>query len=229
VSEGASPDAPVFRAVGEAGLLVELGDRIDDLLNRRVLALDAALAANPPPGFREAVPAYASLFIAFDPLETDHDGVEQHVRALRPGAVARFDDGAERTIGVSYAAAVAPDLAAAATALGLDRQELVERHLAGRYRVYMCGFAPGYAYLGMLDERLRLPRKPAIVRDVPAGSVIIAGAQCIVTTLSMPTGWWVIGRSDARLFDPSAASPFLLAPGDRVRFEAVDPAGPGGA
>jgi inhibitor of KinA len=210
--------APIFRAVGEAALLVELGDRIDDGVNRRVLALDTEIASNPPPGFQEAVPAYAALLIRFDPLLTDHAAVEQHVRARAGGEAADLAGGPVRTIPVCYDAAVAPDLAPAADRLGISPDVLVARHLAGAYRVYMCGFAPGYAYLGALDESLRLPRKPAIVRDVPAGSVIIAGAQCIVTTLSMPTGWWVIGRSSARMFAPEADPPFLLAPGDRVRF-----------
>jgi inhibitor of KinA len=208
---------PLFRAVGEAALLVELGDRIDDAVNRRILALDALVARETPAGVTEAVPAYASLLLHFDPLVTDHAAVEQAVRALVPRAVAGALDGRERVIPVCYDG---PDLGAAAERLGLAPAELVERHLAGRYRVYMCGFAPGYAYLGTLDPALQLPRKLEIVRDVPAGTLIIAGAQCIVTTQTMPTGWWAIGRSDATLFDPSLAEPFLLAPGDRVRFVA---------
>jgi inhibitor of KinA len=208
-------DWPLFRPVGEAALLVELGDRIDDAVNRRILALDSLLLRDMPVGVTELVPAYASVLLHFDPLLTDHGAVERHVRGLVPLAVEGVLEGRERVIPVRYDG---PDLAAAAAALGLPVGELVERHLDGLYRVYMCGFAPGYAYLGALDERLRLPRKLEIVRDVPAGSLIIAGAQCIVTTQTMPTGWWRIGRSDAVLFDPALEQPFGLAPGDRVRF-----------
>ena len=205
----------MFRPVGEAALLVELGDRIDDAVNRRILALDSLLLRDMPEGVTELVPAYASVLLHFDPLLTDHGAVERHVRGLVPLAVEGVLEGRERVIPVRYDG---PDLAAAAAALGLAAGELVERHLGGLYRVYMCGFAPGYAYLGALDERLRLPRKLEIVRDVPAGSLIIAGAQCIVTTQTMPTGWWRIGRSDAVLFDPALEQPFGLAQGDRVRF-----------
>jgi inhibitor of KinA len=212
-------DWPLFRAVGEAALLVELGDRIDDAVNRRILALDALVGREMPAGVTELVPAYASLLLHFDPLLTDHGAVEEAVRALVPqvlqGAVDGVLAGRERVIPVRYDG---PDLEAAAAQLELAPEEVVKRHLAGLYRVYMCGFAPGYAYLGALDERLRLPRKLEIVRDVPAGTLIIAGAQCIVTTQTMPTGWWRIGRSEATLFDPSLEMPFLLAPGDRVRF-----------
>ncbi|HID48738.1 MAG TPA: allophanate hydrolase subunit 1, partial [Chromatiales bacterium] len=41
---------------------------------------------------------------------------------------------------------------------------------------------------------------------------------CLVTTLTMPTGWWVIGRSPFRFLRPEAEDAFPLAVGDRVRF-----------
>jgi inhibitor of KinA len=87
----------------------------------------------------------------------------------------------------------------------------------------MYGFAPGYAYLGGLAPEIRLPRRTTPVRDVPAGSVIIAGQQCIVTTFVMATGWWIIGRSPAKLFRPDEEEPVLFGVGDEVRFVRVGP------
>jgi inhibitor of KinA len=85
----------------------------------------------------------------------------------------------------------------------------------------MYGFAPGYAYLAGVPEVLRMPRKPAAVRGIPAGSVLIAGQQCLVSTITMPTGWWVIGRSAARILTDDSARPFLFDVGDEVRFRRV--------
>ena len=85
----------------------------------------------------------------------------------------------------------------------------------------MYGFAPGYAYLAGVPDRLRLPRKPAAVRGVEAGSVIVAGPQCLITTLKMPTGWWIIGRSPTRVLTGDAERPFLFDVGDRVRFRRI--------
>ena len=193
----APPDRrfPLFCPVAEHGLLVEFGDRIDPAINARVLGLDKALAARPSPGFLEAVPAYASLLIRFDPMVTDHGTVQAHVQALlgQPAAPARAP--AEHEVAVCYEGPFAPDLAAVAKAAGLSVDEVIAAHLAGRYDVVMYGFAPGYAYLAGVPPALQLPRKSAAVRGVAAGSVIIAGPQCLVTTLTMPTGWWVIGRS----------------------------------
>jgi inhibitor of KinA len=37
----------------------------------------------------------------------------------------------------------------------------------------------------------------------------------------MPGGWQLLGSTQRRLFDPDAADPSLLHPGDEVRFAAV--------
>ena len=205
----------LIRPVGEAALLVDFGSSIDPATHARVVALDAALSAQPPPWLRETVPAYASLMLLFDPLEADAAMVEQHLLTLHIGQ-AEFA-GAEHIVPVCYDG---PDLAAVAVRLNLAEAEVIQHHQAGDYRVYMYGFAPGYAYLGGVAEALHLPRKEAPVRGHPPGSVMIAGAQCLITTLPMPTGWWVIGHTDFRVLDPEAEQPFRLAPGDRVRFVA---------
>ena len=84
----------------------------------------------------------------------------------------------------------------------------------------MYGFTPGYAYMGGLSPESAC-RAATPVQDVPAGSVIIAGPQCIVTTFTMPTGWWIIGRSPARLFLPEQEEPVLFGIGDEVSFVRV--------
>jgi inhibitor of KinA len=83
----------------------------------------------------------------------------------------------------------------------------------------MYGFAPGYAYMGGVPLALQLPRKPVAERGHPVGSVIIAGPQCLITTLPMPTGWWVIGRTPLAVLDPLGERPFRFDPGDTIRFE----------
>src|SRR5690606_14886683 len=94
-------------------------------------------------------------------------------------------------------------------------------HLAGQYEVFMYGFAPGYAYLAGVPEAIRMPRKPTALRGVAAGSVLIAGPQCLVSTITMPTGWWNIGRSPTRILTDDPERPFLFDIGDRVRFRRI--------
>lgn len=209
---------PRIRNVAEHAVLVEFGDSIDAAVHARVLDLDAALAAAPPPGFLEAVPAYASVLIRFDPLHTDHREVADAVRALMAQARAARRQPAVHEVGVCYEEDLAPDLQAVAAATGLSADAVIAAHLSGNYEVFLYGFAPGYAYLAGVPAAIQVPRKTTAVRGVPAGSVLIAGPQCLVSTLTMPTGWWILGRSPARILTQDPARPFLFDVGDRVRF-----------
>jgi inhibitor of KinA len=212
---------PIFTAMAEHSLLVELGDSIDRVINDRVLALDANLAATPFEGFLEAVPAYACLLIRFDPIVTDHATAKRHVKGLI-GKGLGAKTATQRQVLVCYDADIAPDLAEVATLAGWTTEAVIAAHLSARYEVFMYGFAPGYAYLAGVPLPIRLPRKPAAVRGVAAGSVLIAGPQCLVSTLTMPTGWWIIGGSPTRILTGQQDRPFLFDVGDSVRFKRID-------
>jgi inhibitor of KinA len=211
---------PIFRAVAEHGLLVEFGTRIDDATHAAVLALDHALAAKPFAGFAEAVPAYVNLLVRFDPMVTDHRAVEAALLALIIATPPGSMQGERRVVDVVYDG---PDLDEVARRSGLSREAVIAAHLGGDYKVALYGFAPGYAYLSGVPKAIALPRKEAAVRGVAAGSVIIAAGQCIVTTLTMPTGWWIIGHSPTVILDPKGARPFLFDVGDPVAFRRVAP------
>lgn len=221
--------APLFRPVADHAVLVEFGSAISEAVHAAVLRLDQALAAAPFPGFAEAIPALVNLLVAFDPLITDHARVEAHLRGLLRAAPGAPSSTQTREVEVCYDAAFAPDLAEVVRQTGLAPEAVIAAHLAQRYEVYMYGFAPGYAYLAGVPLALQLPRKPSPVRDVPAGAVMIAGAQCLVTTLTMPSGWWVIGRSPTRILTGSPHRPFLFDVGDAVRFRRIPAAGLGAA
>jgi inhibitor of KinA len=86
----------------------------------------------------------------------------------------------------------------------------------------MLGFAPGFPYLGVLDELLHLPRRDSPRARLAAGSVAIAGAQTGIYPSESAGGWHILGRTVRRMFDPERADPFLLRPGDLVRFMPVE-------
>lgn len=212
---------PRIVPVADRAVLVELGDAVGPEVQARIWALDRALQARPVPGQRELVPAMVNLLVIFDPVQTDHAAV---ARAVTDRLATGQDDqtaGRDHAVPVCYDPPFAPDLAAVADQTGLSPEAVIAAHLSGGYRVSMYGFAPGYAYLTGVPEAIRLPRKAAPVRAVPAGSVIIAGGQCLVTTLTMPTGWWVIGRSPLPILTGDPARPFLFDVGDRLRFHRI--------
>lgn len=217
------PDFPRFVPVSDCGLLVEFGEEIGGPAHASVLALDRALAAAPVVGQCEIIPAYVNLMVVFDPLQTEHEAVAQAVRDRLDHSPRNRAKGRLHEIPVCYEGSdLARDLAQVAAETGLAPEDVIAHHQAGAYEVHLYGFAPGYAYMAGVPEPIRLPRKPAPVRGVPAGSVIVAGPQCIVTTLTMPTGWWVLGRSPARILTGDTSRPFLFDVGDRVRFVRID-------
>jgi inhibitor of KinA len=213
---------PRFRAVADQAVLVEFGDVIDDLGYAQVLSLDKKLAAAPFDGFKESVPAYVSLLVVFDPAVTDHLAVEQALDGLLSPADVLGHVGKVREVAICYDEDFSTDLVDVAKQTGLTTDEVIAAHLSQTYLVFMYGFAPGYAYLGGVPPELRLPRKSSAIRGVPAGSVIIAGAQCLITTLTMPTGWWIIGRSPTQILLDDPIRQFLFDVGDQVRFRRID-------
>ncbi len=212
---------PRYVPIADHALLVSFGDLIADSTSAAVLGLDRALAKSPPEGLLECIPALVSLLIEFDPLVTDHVQMQKAAEKLHRTPSLDPSEGSVREVEVCYDGAFAPDIAAVAQASGLGVDEVINFHLRGDYQVRMYGFAPGYAYMAGIPKEIQVPRKAAAVRDIAAGSVIIAGPQCLVTTLKMPTGWSIIGRSPTAILTGDKSAPFLFDVGDRVRFRRI--------
>lgn len=213
---------PRFLDAGEGALTVELGARIDDALAARVLALDAALAAGAPTGLLETVPTYRSLMVHYDPLTLSRAALVAHVQAALARSAAQRAEGSLWSLPACYDPALADDLDHIAVATGLTPGQVVSTHSGATFTVVMYGFAPGWAYLSGLPPALAVPRRITPRDRIPAGSLIVAGGQAIVAALAMPSGWHILGRTPERLFAPDRDPPFLVEPGDRLRFEPVD-------
>jgi inhibitor of KinA len=212
-------------AAGEQGLIVEFGNAIDPAVNARVHRLARALATLGLEGVIESVPTYRSLLVLFDPLVLPRERLVAEVEALLAVPVVEEASGAGGNtveLPVLYGGEFGPDLAFIARRNGLSTEDVIAIHSSSSYLVYMLGFTPGFPYLGGMSSRLVTPRLSTPRGKVPAGSVGIAGSQTGVYPVESPGGWRLIGRTPLRLFDLEAAPPFLLAPGDVVRFRPVD-------
>ena len=206
---------------GDFALTVEFGDTVDPDLNARVLALDAALAADPPPGFGEAIPTYRSLYVHYDPVAIRFAELAARLRALALACKSQPEPGRHWRVPVVYGGEFGWDLEAVAEYHHLSPQEVIARHVGAEYRVYMLGFMPGYAYLGGLDPSIATPRRNDPRPETPAGAVMIGGIQAGIQCLAAPSGWHVLGRTPFRNFSPTRVPIFLLSPGDSVRFVEV--------
>lgn len=208
---------------GEAALLVELGPPgIDEAINARVHALARLLDERALPGVTDLVPGFWNLLIELEP--SCRAGVLREVRGVLGTNLGAIEPvGREIVIPVCYGGADGPDLEAVAGETGLATREVVRLHHAREYRAFAVGFTPGFPYLGPLDSRLRVERLAGPRPRVPAGSVAIAGDQTGVYPVESPGGWQLIGRSLRRIYDANRPEPFLVAPGDRVRFRPATP------
>ena len=211
--------------LGDCAAYVEFSRTLDLEVNSMVQRLAVALRLRGLPWLRDVVPALGGVALHFDPafegnvLEV---AAELAAQCLKKGLPAAKEFESEIEVPVCYEAEFAPDIEDVSKKTGLAAAEVVKRHAAPEYRVLMIGFAPGHAYLGGLDARLAVPRRATPRIQVPGGSVAIANEQTVVYPYAIAGGWNVIGRTPLVVFDAGRPRPSLFAPGDRVRFRAIN-------
>lgn len=211
-----------LHSAGENAMMLYLGQDASPRVAARVQAAAQAIEAALGSDLVDLVPSYASVLILYDPMVTDHLSVGQRVHAaLADLASSPATGGRSVTLPVYYATEAGADLAALAERAGLSIDEVIGLHSEPEYRVYAIGFAPGFAYLGQVDERIAAPRLATPRLRVPRGAVAIADRQTAVYPAVSPGGWNLIGRCPVRMFDPVATPCMPVAVGDRVRFEPV--------
>jgi len=216
-------EAARIECAGEAALIVYLGTKSSPETAARIHALGSALRPVLGELLLDLIPSYASLLVLFDPLHSDSFHVRQCIKECLenlPSTAAA--DGRLVELPVYYSPESGEDLEALALSKNLSIQELIDIHSQQEYRVYAIGFAPGFAYLGDVDERIAAPRLATPRQNVPRGAVAIADRQTAVYPAASPGGWNLIGRSPQIMFDPLAPEPMPVAVGDRVRFVPVD-------
>ncbi len=212
-----------LKALGDSAWLVEFPGKSGAAALARVMGLVDALALARPAGVRDVVPSFDSVAVHFEGV----DGLEIREWIQSMKMADRVRAGSERQIPVCYGGEYGPDLEEVAERTGLSTAEVIALHCGAVYTVAAVGFSPGFPYLLGLPARLKVPRRPTPRLAVPAGSVAVAGGQAGIYPFTSPGGWHVLGRTGVTLFDPQAALPALLRPGDRVRFVPVDAFEPG--
>ena len=208
---------------GPQAWLVRFGRDLSSATMARALAVARELEAGLPEGVREFTMGYATVLLE---LDGDEKAAARWGQRALPGLIEQWraldlatTDARTVEIPVVYDG---EDLAVVARQTGLAEEEVIARHSGRDYRVWLLGFAPGFPYLGVLDSALHLPRRETPRPRIAAGSVAIAGGQTGIYPSESAGGWHILGRTAATLFVPQAATPFLLRPGDTVRFVAVE-------
>lgn len=217
--------------LGDTAIIIDFGNVIDETINKLVHSVFFQLQNDPIPGMIEAIPAYSSLTIFYDVFlarnfmtdknETVFDWISQRLKKYI--ATENLETGDPELlidIPVCYGKENGTDLDFIASQNNISVEEIIHLHSSAIYRVYMLGFLPGFAYMGLVDEKISSPRKqqPA---PVEPGSVGIAGRQTGIYPLKSPGGWQIIGRTPLKLFDREKVNPVLFKPGDNVKFHSI--------
>ena len=220
-----------FSPLGDRALLIEIAQQPDPDVSARLRALADFLQTRALPGVTDLVPGMCSLALHFEPEawrgeEPAQAPYDRLVSALQD--LVSLAEALPRKpevlieIPVIYGGEFGEDLESLAAAHSLTPEQAAAIHAERVYTVYMLGFVPGFAYLGPVDERINLPRRPTPRTRVPAGSVAVANGMTGIYPMDLPGGWHVIGRTPLKMFDVNGDPPTLLAAGDRVRFIPID-------
>ncbi len=212
-----------FSPAGDSAVFVATGDKISNELSNMNRSIIDALRKSEFRGLREYISSYTGFMVCYDPMATSYDEVVGLIKSI--GKVRQAEE--EYTPGgiilpVAYGGEYGPDLNAVAEINGLTPGEVANIHSEGEYIVHMLGFTPGFPYLGGMDTRISTPRKLKPSLRIEAGSVGIAEDQTGIYPVESPGGWQIIGRTPLILFDPERKPEFLMKPGMRIRFKAVD-------
>jgi inhibitor of KinA len=210
-------------AAGDLAVSVEWAEEISVEVNTQVRALEFLIQQKAIAGVVETVPSFRALLVYYDPRVVDYDSLcatlielasQASTSALPPARIVELPCCYDSELGL--------DLEAAARRLDLPVDEVVRLHAGSDLLVYFIGFTPGLPYMTGMPERIFLPRLATPRVRVPAGSVGIGGIQCCIYSVDSPGGYWILGRIPLRLYDPDAAEPILLKPGDHVRMRPID-------
>ena len=216
-------EIPTLTYAGDQALLVEFGNSIDIKINNKVSNLMVQLEQSQEDWIVDLVPSYKSLLVIFNPALSGRKLIETYLLELAEN-LGQTDASADRLIQIPtlYGADFGIDLDFVAKNSKLSIEEVISLHSEPEYRVYMIGFAPGFPYLGGLNEKLTTPRLETPRLKIPAGSVGIAESQTGIYPNDSPGGWQLIGRTPLNLFDPNREDPSLLIAGDYMKFKPLE-------
>jgi KipI family sensor histidine kinase inhibitor len=211
-----------IETAGQNAFIVYFADKTSAAVSAQIQAAVTNILATMQDDIVDLVPSYASLLVIFDLDQGDHFAVKKKLRAaLADLASVDASAGELVTLPAYYSLESGPDLEVIAELGQISVDEVIEIHQQQEYRVYAIGFAPGFAYLGEVDERIAAPRLATPRQKVPRGAVAIADRQTAVYPAVSPGGWNLIGLCPTRMFDPDKNPSMPVKVGDRIRFEAI--------
>ena len=210
--------------VGENSLIIYISQAPDERTIQKIALINRQLHEKLNKFIIDSIPSYISLLVTWDNLIIDYMNFKKKLVECLKNIT--FENSTIKRdilkVPVYYSNVTGPDLENLAHQKHISTKELIEIHQNREYLVYAIGFAPGFAYLGNVDEKIAAPRKSTPRLKIPTGSVGIADQQTAIYPNSSPGGWNIIGRCPLELFKIGKDNNFRFSVADRVRFFSID-------
>ena len=213
-----------FLRNGDKAITMELGDCVDEQINRHVTAICRQLQSLDTDGILDVIPTFRSLTVCYEPDVISDWNIKRLLkRCYRKSGNAESAAHRVVCIPVCYGGAYGPDLADVAAFHGVSEEQVIQMHSGRDYLIYMLGFLPGFAYLGGLDKMLATPRLDSPRVRIEPGSVGIGGEQTGIYPMASPGGWRLIGRTPLSLYDAEKENSVPYEAGEYIRFVPITP------
>ena len=211
-----------YKPYGDSAILIDWHAEISISISNDILEFYKKIKDLKDTNIVEVIIGYSSLTIVFKKRITDYF---KEVKSLKEVYNLK-DISFKRTpfiwqIPVCYDVDFGKDLQEMSNITKLEISEIITLHSEKLYRVYFIGFLPGFCYLGGLNERLFLERKPNPRLHVAKGSVAIGGKQTGIYPAESAGGWNIIGKTPVDFFNVCLEHPCFVKAGDFIKFITV--------
>lgn len=211
---------PKITLAGENSILIYFGDKIDASLPEKIANFANQLQTTLKDSIINITPSYTSLLVSYNLNKMTYHAFKGSVESLLTRDLVNYDPVLTKTthIPVFYDKEVGLDLERLLDEKQMDLDTFIQIHSQTEYLVHAIGFAPGFAFLAEVDERIQAPRLDTPRVKIPKGSVAIADLQTAIYPTESSGGWNIIGRTliDLSLDNPENLDKFQV--GDKVKF-----------
>ena len=215
-----------IQIAGEDALIIYFAEQASAEVSEKIQQAEQIIRQHMAGDIIDLIPSYASIMVMFNIFEHDHHYIRDKLRVLLKDILSKAQDMSTSSaklieLPVFYHPEVGPELSLIAKQSHLTIREVIEIHQAQEYLVYAIGFAPGFAYLGEVDERIASPRLNTPRLKVPKGAVAIADRQTAIYPSESPGGWNIIGVCPIDMFNPDNTPCMPVQVGDKVKFKEI--------
>ena len=219
--------------LGDHAIVFSLEAKVDHKIVHTITELATYITEKKVEGIVDIIPSYHTLTIVYDLITFTKNEINTSEQIISFCTNLLIEYNTEQknitqkqnttiSVPVCYDNTFGIDIDNLSIAKNITIKEIISIHTSTIYEVYSIGFLPGFTYMGIVDEKIQMPRHEKPRMSVSAGSVGIAGLQTGIYPSNSPGGWQIIGRTPWNIFNPNEKILAKFKVGDLVQFYAIE-------